>query len=456
MSPERIIVLWFTGWPAEQDFAPTFAQLIKLVPQIEILRPGLVAMRARGPARYYGGETGAASALLDFARGEGFTAARVGIADGRFAAEQAATAGAPPPDGLRIVTPGASAKFLSPLPVHLGTDEALATLLTGLGMYTLGAFAALPEESVRARFGPVGIRAHRHARGEDAERGEPIRPQQAARDLETGLDFEPPLSGTDQLAFACSALVEGLAAALAAERLVCTTLRITLTDDVGVRHEHDWSHPRFFEPADMIARIRWQAGSLNRPSESTGAGVTAIRISPIATDRTAAHEPGLWTSGPDARVHHHLSRAQSVLGPSGVGTILLDGGRLLRDRQQFTPWGTAPRRTAPPGPWPGALPEPHPTLVFPVPLRAKLLSHDRSPVGIDGDEFLTFTPHQLLVEGYDALAPVRAWSRPWPIRERWWEGRAERFRLQLELEDGDAWLLLAQFPTGWFAEGRYD
>src|SRR5690606_26128523 len=105
---------------------------------------------------------------------------------------------------------------------------------------------------------------------------------------------------------------------------------------------------------------------------------------------------------------------------------------------------------------PGALPDPQPTLVFPIPLRAKLLGIDSVPISIDGDEFLTSSPHRLLIEGYDTPAPVRAWSRPWPIRERWWEGRAERFRLQLELEDGDAWLMLAQFPAGWFAEGRYD
>lgn len=468
MPAERVIVLRLPEWIASKqpgDFAPVFARFTELVPQLETPHPGIIAMRARGPARYYGSEHQAASALLNAAHAEGSVAAGVGIADGRFAAEQAASQASASHDAVRIIPPGGSAAFLSPLPVSAAADGRLAELLPGLGIYTLGAFATLPEDAVRARFGPAGVLAHRHARGEDAERGEEIRPQRADRDLEMGLDFEPPLTGTEQLAFACSTLADCLSAALTEERLVCTTLRVTLTDDIGAHHEREWAHPRFFAPADTLARIRWQAAALESASERSGAGIAAVRIRPVHTDRAASHEPGLWTSGPDERIHHHLSRAQGLLGSRGVGTMTLRGGRLLHARQRFTAWGDAPERERVHGPWPGTLLEASPSIVFPSPLRARLLAADGALVGIDDDDLLTSTPHLLRVEQHATPGTVRGWSKPWPIRERWWDSTPDRFRLQLELDTGAAWMLLGQ-PSAtaseaparvhWFAEGRYD
>lgn len=487
VRPERVIVFALLDWPgatssgssaamdatvqvkpAESsasakhlDFAPVFAQITELVPEIEELRPGVVAMRARGPARYYGSERAAAQKLLDFSSAKKLGPGRAGIADGKFAAEQATLIEPAPAGGIRVVEAGGSAAFLSDLPVAVATDDRLAGLLPGLGIYTLGAFAALPEGAVRARFGPAGVLAHRHSRGEDAERGEPIRAQRAERDFALATDFEPPIAGTEQLTFACSALAESFFGALTEERLVCTSLRITLTDDLGIRHERDWSHPRFFSPQDALARLRWQAESLVSVAadERTGAGIAAVRLFPARADRTASHEPGLWTNGPDERVHHHLSRAQGLLGPAGVGTMLLDGGRLMFERQTFTNWGSAPARSRASGPWPGALGAPHPSIVFDPPLRAKLRDHSGEAVLVDDEDLLASAPSALRVEGHQTPGAVRGWSKPWPIREHWWEGKPERFRVQIELDTGDSWLLLARTSeavTTWHAEGRYD
>lgn len=446
-------------------FEPVFAALTEIVPHIEVLQPGLAAMGARGPARYYHGEAASAQALRDCARDLGLTGVHIGIADGRFAAEQAAREtvrppfGAMPAPGIGVVEPGRSAAFLSALPVSRATDPATAVLLTGLGIRTLGALAALPEDAVRARFGPAGIAAHRRASGSGSAHAGPldaeVRPSAAPRLLAEHLDLEPPLDSAEHLAFACSGMVEQFTAALSRERLVCTALRVTLVDDIDVRHERDWAHPRHFTAADILTRIRWQAAAMPRDDERAGAGVASVRITPVATDRVAAHEPGLWSSGPDERVHHHLSRAQSLLGPEGVTTATVTGGRLLRERQRFTPWGSAPHAQTGAGPWPGSLPAPHPTLVYDPPLHAELVDARGEPVSVDTDDLLTATPVTLRVEGREFTDPVQGWSSPWPIRERWWEGRPGRFRLQLELANGDAWLLLHECDH-WLAEGRYD
>lgn len=450
----------------ERRFAPVIAALEQLIPGVELRRPGLCAMRVRGPARYYGGEAQAAAALLELAARLGFPLARVGIADGLFAAEQAVRAAATTPgievpaDGIRIVAPGGSAAFLSPLPVARAADTGFADLLVGLGIRTLGALAALPADAVQQRFGSEGLTAHRRAAALGQDRGAEVQPRDPVREHAVELTFEPPIDTTEQLAFACATLAERFISGLTADRLVCTALRIELTDDIGLRHEREWLHPHRFTTTDTIGRIRWQAASAVRETERGGAGIIHVRITPTHTDRAAAHEPGLWSTEPDTRVHHHLSRAQSTLGHTGVGTMELAGGRLLGDRQRFVPWSTARARTrgartSAEGPWPGSLTGPTPSRVFPAPLPSELLDAGGQAVGVDEDDLLTAAPVRLRVGDLTLTESVREWSLPWAMRERWWQGTPTRFRLQLQLEGGDAWLLFHEAER-WFAEGRYD
>lgn len=455
-------------------FAPLLTSIEHWVPGVEPIRPGLVAVRARGPARYYGGEISAAIALHELISGLGFPETRVAIADGRFAAEQATRASssdaevtAPSPD-TRIVPTDSTARFLAPLPVSRAADAELARTLQSLGIDTLGALAALPEPSVRERFGPAGIRAHRLASGLAETHIDEIRPRTPPEDFSVHIELEPPAAGADHLAFACSALTDRFDERLRTAGLVCTEVRIELTDDTGIRHERHWAHPRHFTGADLIGRLRWQSEAL--PQHERSSGIARVQITPVHTDRASAHEPGLWNTGPHERVHHHLSRAQGLLGHEGVGTATLTGGRLLTERWRYVPWSTPlsasqkqnrhssaaqlPRS----GPWPGNLVGPLPTVVFAEPLPVALHDANNTPVGID-DDLLTSPPTRFLIAPNSEVpqaidTAVSAWSRPWPLRERWWRGHATRFRLQVLLADGDAWLLLGQDGT-WTAEGRY-
>src|SRR5579862_8428218 len=145
-------------------------------------RPGLCAFGTRGPSRYFGGD----EALAERVRSTvaevlpGGHGCRVGVADGVFAAALAARRDV-------VVAPGATAAFLAPLPVRLLEEPELVDLLGRLGITTLGAFGALPAGDVVARFGAVGLSAHRRARGVDdrALRGSAPRPDLA---VEVALD----------------------------------------------------------------------------------------------------------------------------------------------------------------------------------------------------------------------------------------------------------------------------
>ncbi|MBN9612606.1 MAG: DNA polymerase Y family protein, partial [Actinobacteria bacterium] len=212
------------------------------------------------------------------------------------------------------------------------------------------------------------------------------------------------------------------------------------------------------------------AGAVPRDPERGGSGIAEVRIAPVRTARAADHEPGLWSTAPDERVHHHLSRVQSLLGHEGVGTGELMGGRLSSDRRRLVPWGTEPlsqrgsRGGGVPfrsrgGPWPGRLPGATPSAVFAEPRPAALLDCDGAAVGIDAEHLFDAEPARFGIGGKLLASPVHGWSAPWPLRERWWvsqsEGAALRYRVQILLEDGDAWLLRYEEPTGWSAEAHY-
>src|SRR5207302_7253404 len=103
---------------------------------------------ARGPARYYGSEDSAVTWITEAVeRATGPNGCRIGIADGPFAACQAARV-------QRIVPAGGTTAFLAELPVEVLEFPDLTDKLRRLGLRTLGAVAALPATSMLERFGP--------------------------------------------------------------------------------------------------------------------------------------------------------------------------------------------------------------------------------------------------------------------------------------------------------------
>lgn len=437
-------------------FEPVVRGIEAIVPGVQVVRPGTLAMRARGPARYYGGEDAAARALLEAASGLGVAGARVGVADGPFAAEQAARAAAQAGSGApaHVVPVGQAAAFLAPLPVSLVVDARTATLLHRLGVRTLGEFAALPDDDVRRRFGAAGAFAHDRAAGREQSR---VAPRTAPPDFEVEQDFEPPLDRIDQLAFAFRVRAEEFIERMRAVRLVCTGIRVELDDERGGHSSRSWLHPHWFTPADVVDRVRWQLQGAGTADAGLDSPIVRLRVVPERVDSTGNHEAGLWGGGPDERVHHGLTRVQSMLGHEGVVTAAVGGGRMLADRQVLVPWGDrAPERAAAEAPWPGSLPALAPASVFRERMPVALVDSGGEPVAVDARGAITAAPASFAVAG-SAPAPVRAWAGPWPVVERWWDAeRARRVhRFQVVDHDGCAWLLVRD-TDGWQAEARYD
>jgi len=439
--------------PAKDDraFLPVLRLIERHAPGATLLRPGLAVIRARGLARYHGGEAEAGGALLDILTEAGYDEARIGVADGPFTAELAAHGSEP----CTVVPEGRSADFLAPLPVQALRDEQLAGLLTRLGVHTLGGFAALDAIEVRDRFGERGARLHALAAGADSRVPAPRPPDP---ELVRAVEFEPALAGTDQVAFAVRQTADAVLLALDDAAAVCTEVRIDLTDDNRQVFSRSWLHPTCFDAADLVDRVRWQLEALAAESAKTPVdearafgGIVAVRIVPIAVDDAAHHQPGLFGSATDERLHHAVSRVQTMLGHDGVVTAAIAGGRWLADRQVLTPWGeraVAPRD--PVRPWPGSLPDPVPAEVFLPPRPIGVESAMGESIGIDGRGSLSAPPAR--IDG----AGVQAWAGPWPVAERRWaaDGGKKGHRLQIVDDRERAWLV---FCTGgrWWAEGRY-
>ena len=439
----------------ERAFLPVLRLIEGHSPGAQVLRPGLALLRARGVSRYHGGEAEAGLALHALLADQGHPEVRIGVADGPFTAELAARGA----DPVLVVAEGEAAAFLSPLPVQALRDEEVTALLLRLGIRTLGELAALGATRLAERFGERGARLHRLAAGADSR---PVVPRPVDPELAAEIEFDSPLGQSDQIAFAVRQSADRVVLALADASLVCTEVRIDLTDDDEGVASRSWLHPTCFEATDLVDRVRWQLEALAQAQTGKEAdeahrfrGIVRVRIAPIAVDDAAHHQPGLFGSGTDDRLHHAISRVQTLLGHEGVLTAVVAGGRLAAERQQLTPWGerAVPLRAAG-QPWPGRLPDPLPGEVFAPPRRVAVTAADGSPVDVDDRGLLTADPAAI------EDCPVRHWAGPWPLRERRGEpgGILRGERLQLVDAQERAWLVLhtpGDDGGHWWAEGRY-
>jgi protein ImuB len=457
-----LIVVPYEPHVDNRTFEPVIDAIELLAPGVQLLRPGTVAVRSRGPAAYYGGERPAAFALIARLMELGVGGARAGIADGPFAAEQAARRA----EGVRVVAEGGSAEFLASLPVAILGEPALAVLLRRLGIHALGQFAALQHLDVRERFGDSGAWAHTLASGLDERT---VVPRTPPPHLERSVEFEPALDRVDQVAFGVLAIAEEFIAGLVASLLVCTAIHVEVEAERGELSLRTWLHPRSFTASEVVDRVRWQLQGAGQIDTGLGSGIVRVTITPESVDDIGNHESGLWGTAPDERVHHGLSRVQSMLGHESVVTAGITGGRALVDRTSFVAWGDRPdpARSARVGaanrPWPGRLPTPAPATVFPAAHPVHVFDAHGAPVRISERGHISAAPAQFsAATGGGALRVVTAWAGPWPVDERWWDGAAhvQASRFQFVDADGSAWLLACITETdgsqNWVAEACYD
>ncbi|MFD1320419.1 DNA polymerase Y family protein [Micromonospora sonneratiae] len=442
-------------------FEPVVAAVEEVAAGVEVLRPGVCAVAARGPARYFGGEEQAAERIVEQIAQSCEVESQVGIADGVFAAGLAARAG-------RIIPPGETVRFLADQPVEALARPRLTDLLRRLGLRTLADFAALPAGDVLTRFGFDAALAHRLAAGRDHR---PLAARRPPPDLDVTETYDEPLDRVDAAAFAAGAHAERLHDTLAGYGLACTRLGIEAVTANGQELHRVWRHDGLLTAAAIADRVRWQLdgwisgtnrrpGSAGRPAPPRPtAGIIRLRLIPAGVLAQAGLQPGLWgeTGEERERAHRALSRVQGILGPESVVTAVLGGGRSPADQTRLVPWGDErlpARPTA--APWPGRLPSPAPAIVLPVPLPATVHDSTGQPVQVTARLQVSAAPARLTV-GPATPVEIVGWAGPWPVDERWWAPAEaqRRARFQVSLANGGA-LLLCLTGGQWSVEAIYD
>jgi protein ImuB len=173
---------------AESSWEEALRRLEGIGAEVESDRAGEAFFEAGGLIGLWGGIEG----VLKRVRKELGRSVRLGAGPGRFPSYVAARSAA-------IVPDGAAVEFLDPMPVSLlcgrlgGDEEAddLPNELERLGISTLGRLAGLPRDAVADRFGRLGLRALRLARGDD----EPLRPRPVREAIAVELELPEAVSG---------------------------------------------------------------------------------------------------------------------------------------------------------------------------------------------------------------------------------------------------------------------
>ena len=436
-------------------FEPVLTAIESVALGVELGRPGLAMIGVRGATRYFGGEAAVLHALAR-AIAEHTEDVLIGVADGAFAAEQAARRGI-------IVAPGGSAEFLGALPISTLEDPGLVDLLSRLGIRTLGAFAALPAADAQARFGPAGAWAHRQAAGLDSRL---IAGRLPPTEFEVSIELEPPLDRVDTIAFSARSAIEQFVSELADHGLACTCFELVAQTDRGEETVRRWRHAGVLAAVDVTDRVRWQLeGWLNRaagePNAPSGP-VSLLRLTPIETVPTGTHQRALWggDGAVDERAQRALARVQTLLGHGSVLTPVLGDGRGPAQRTRLVPWGDD-RGEPSSAPWPGRLPSPAPSVLVDPPQPIRVLDEAGRTVQVSDRGALLGAPARYARPGdsTDPAAAITAWAGPWPVDERWWDPETARRLARMQLVDvsGRAYLVCFDLTARqWLLEGVYD
>ena len=319
----------------------------------------------------------------------GVTDARVGVADGAFAARS--QPGAPRARTSRtgdaepyVVDPGESAAFLARWPVTV-----LVPTFEGGGDFARPARPARPAHPRRLRPAPRRRGAHAVRPRRRARPPARVRARRATSralvppppDLVETCELDPPATRVDEAAFAAKGLADRLLARLEELGLSCTQVVVEAETEHGERVSRCWRHDGVLTPAALVARVRWQldawlsasgeryhddGAACDRDDEATaglGAGAGPARPG-RRRDRAPARVLGRRRRRrrPRRPRAHTACRGCSDTTRSSPRSPV--GGRTPAERVRWVPWGEPREPRAAGGEvavrWPGAVPGPAP------------------------------------------------------------------------------------------------
>jgi protein ImuB len=278
---------------------------------VETERSGEIFFAVGGLRGLYGGTGDGVTAT---ARAVVGAPVLIGVAPTRTAA--CAAAGR----GELVVEPRGLARFLAPLPTAILPDrlgeprhaaEALVASLERLGIGTLGALRKLTADQVADRFGPLGLRAWRIARGEE----EPLRPRVPHEDLVEEIELPEGVAGS-QLDRAVELLVDRLLAAPARKGRTLLGVRLGARLCGGGSWSVDQGLGRPSAAAAVLRRLLVpRLGDLPGPAE-------ALRLRALGFGPPAADQLVMEVGGSEPRRRRLGAAVREVRAAQGADALL--------------------------------------------------------------------------------------------------------------------------------------
>jgi DNA polymerase-4 len=186
------------------------------------------------------------------------------------------------PDALVVVPPGEEAAFLAPLPVRRlwGVGPQSRQALADYGVTTIGQLAALPDGTLRRRFGTHGHDLAMRARGIDPS---PVVPSQAPKSIGHELTFDHDVDDPSRLEATLLDLAESVASRLRNHHLAAGAVQLklryegfeTLTRQMPVPRQTRESEPIYAAGVALLRR------TLVRDRAVRLIGLTAINLTDV-------------------------------------------------------------------------------------------------------------------------------------------------------------------------------
>jgi protein ImuB len=278
---------------------------------VETGRAEEIFFAAGGLRGLYGGTLAGVTAAV---RSAAATQVLIGVAPTRTAACAAAER------GELVVEPGRLDHFLAPLPTAVLPDrlgeprraaEQLVTSLERLGISTLGALRKLTADQVADRFGPLGLRAWRIARGEE----EPLRPRVPHEDLAEEIELPEGIAGS-QLDRAVELLVDRLLTAPARKGRTLLGVRLGARLCGGGSWSVDQGLGRPSAAAGVLRRLLVpRLGDLPGPAE-------ALRLRALGFGPPAADQLVMEVGGSESRRRRLGAAVREVRAAQGGDALL--------------------------------------------------------------------------------------------------------------------------------------
>jgi DNA polymerase IV len=261
-------------------------------PLIETASLGEFLVDVRGLERQHGGDPALAGALANAAQAAGGVVVRVGMASGKFVAQQAARQS--PPGGAIVVPPGAEAGFLAPMPVGVlpNLPGEMRRRLALLDLHLLGDLAALRKPAVLRQFGAQISGLYELARGSDPR---PLNPDVPPLRIVRSLRLAGPVSERQILLNALQRLCWRMSKVLSSKGYHAEGLKLTLYTASGAALEIGQAAKP--PTADEARLARLAALLLGKLRLTEPVLVVALSVYPLRSWHLGAHQISLSEGG---------------------------------------------------------------------------------------------------------------------------------------------------------------